>query len=88
LTRITAQLRPEVEAAERDATRAVRGVAPDAIGDLLGDLAAERWGRLTISQRRAVLDTLISAVTILPTRQGPGFDPASVAIEWRTQAAS
>ena len=32
--------------------------------------------------KRAVLEVLGVTVTINKTRQGPGFDPASVVIEW------
>ncbi|MGH3511660.1 MAG: recombinase family protein, partial [Pseudonocardiaceae bacterium] len=41
------------------------------------------WVTLDIGRRRAVLAALMT-VTVLPiTRSGPGFDPATVRIEWK-----
>jgi DNA invertase Pin-like site-specific DNA recombinase len=85
LVRITASLRPDLQAAEADASRAVRGLHPDALAGLTGDPGRDRWDQLSVAQQRAVLETLFDAVTILPTRQGPGFDPTSVGFDWRTQ---
>jgi hypothetical protein len=71
------------KAAETEASRAVRGLHPDALAGLAGDRGRDRWHQLSVAQQRAVLETLFDAVTILTTRQGPGFDPESVHLEWR-----
>jgi site-specific DNA recombinase len=42
------------------------------------------WAGCDIGRRRAVLDALMT-VTVLPIiRPGPGFNPETVRIEWRT----
>lgn len=41
------------------------------------------WDGLDIGRRRAVLDCLMT-VTVLPTTRGPGFDPDTIEIAWRT----
>ncbi len=84
LRRISETLRPQLADAERKAAEAVRGVDPDALAELVGEDAERRWQALTVAQQRAVLETIGLVVTIMPTRQGPGFDPESVAIEWRS----
>lgn len=84
LSRITARLQPEIEAAEAMAQRARSSVSVDLLRDLGGKAAAERWDALGVAQQRAVVDVLISSVTINRVeRRGPGFDPTSVAIEWQ-----
>ncbi len=42
------------------------------------------WERLDVVTKRAVLEVLGVSVTINKTRQGPGFDPDSVVIDWGT----
>jgi DNA invertase Pin-like site-specific DNA recombinase len=84
LSTITARLRPELDDAER-ATRPALAVAPPkALRRIAGARDARAvWERLDVLTRREVLSALGLVVTILPTRQGPGFDPESVRIEWR-----
>jgi uncharacterized membrane protein YqiK len=76
--RATARLeRTEVEIAAATGRSPLAGVADAA------DPAAV-WAGLDIGRRRAVLDHLMT-VTVLPTtRPGPGFDPHTVRIRWRT----
>lgn len=82
LERITARLRPLIDQAEDDVRRATPPPV-DLVGmGLTGDMVAGRWSALSVAQRRSVLEVLLT-VRILPTRQGRGFDPASVMIEWR-----
>jgi site-specific DNA recombinase len=82
LRRITAQLRPELEAAEQQAARAVRGIAPELLTQLVGSQARQRWDALTVVQKRALLAALEVRVTILPARGGPGFKPELVVVEF------
>jgi len=86
LARITATLRPELEAAEAAASRLVRGLHPEALAGLTGEHAEERWDALSAAQRRAVVEDLFEAVVIRPTRQGPGFDPEAIGFVWRQPA--
>lgn len=44
---------------------------------------AERFDALPLDRRRAVVSALMQ-VTVLPARQGPGFDPATVDITWKS----
>ncbi|OZM76664.1 hypothetical protein CFP66_39835 [Pseudonocardia sp. MH-G8] len=82
LSRITARLRPELDEAERESARTIRGVAPELIAQLPGPVAAERWAGLSVTQRRALLIVLGVGVRVLPGRGGPGFKPESIAITW------
>jgi site-specific DNA recombinase len=41
------------------------------------------WDGLDLSRQRAIVDALM-VVTIMPTKRGPIFDPASVDISWKT----
>jgi site-specific DNA recombinase len=83
LHRVTATLRPQIEAAERQA-RNLRPALDVAMLDLVGKHAARAWDRLGVTQRRGVLDVLNMRVVILPaTRRGPGFDPTTVEIRWK-----
>ncbi|MET7824650.1 recombinase family protein [Streptomyces sp. NPDC005386] len=87
LHRVTAGLRPQIEAAERRA-RDLRPALDMSLLDVAGEHAAEAWEQLDVAQRRTVLDVLGLRVVILPTmRRGPGFDPETVRVEW-TGAAS
>ncbi|QIP40712.1 recombinase family protein [Rhodococcus erythropolis] len=81
LARITAQIRPVMEVAERQARPAV--AVPAVVQDLI--LATDirvAWGSLEISQQRAVLDALRIEVVINRARGGPGFKPESISIKW------
>lgn len=84
LARITAKLRPQVEDAEREAAAAATTVPLGLLADVAGDLAREKWARLSIAQQSLLVGALLHAVELLPvTRRGPGFDPDSVRITWR-----
>lgn len=84
LRRITAKLRPQLEEAER-AVAASLGVGSDALRAFAAGDARRVWDGYGIGQRRAVLEALGLRVIILRTRQGAGFDPESVAIEWNAR---
>lgn len=85
LARITAKLRPEVAAAQQEAEDASPDVPLELMGDLVGDLATDRWEALTISQQARVVDVLLESVRILPVkRRGPGFDPDTVELRWKS----
>ena len=80
LARIEAQLLPKIDEAERAAQ--AQSVAPVLV-DAAGPDAAQHWESMPISTRREVIDALMR-VRILKAGQGRRFDPASVAIEWRS----
>jgi site-specific DNA recombinase len=85
LTRITERVRPALDAAERSARPAV-GI-PTVVHDLIdADDTRVAWDELSISQQRAVLESLRIEVIVKPARGGPGFNPESVSIEWAKQA--
>lgn len=87
----TRALRQRQAQAEAIMARSASGTA------LAGVVGAEdiraAWEDLTLDRRRAIVDTLMT-ITLLPARKGrppgwrpgqPYFDPATVAIEWRTE---
>jgi site-specific DNA recombinase len=81
LERISARLRPQLEAAEARAR--IVDDSPLLDGLVGSDRAAEVWAGLSLTRRRAVVDLLLS-VRILRGRPGArAFDPDTVAIEWR-----
>jgi site-specific DNA recombinase len=82
LTRITSRLRPEMEQWEL-ASRAAT-TAPD-LRDLAAPDIAQRWDRLPLARKRAVIDLLLD-IKVNPTQHGGHnlFDPDSVCIEWKT----
>jgi len=84
LRRITARLRPELEAAQLEASRTVAGVAPALLEDLAGPVARASWEAMSVTQRRAVLSALGVEVVIQPARGGAGFKPEAVEVVWRT----
>ena len=50
---------------------------------LAGPEAETRWATMSVSARRAVLETLRLQVTLLPReKHGPGFEPETVRITW------
>ncbi len=85
LGRITERLRPELDEAEAQARETRAGTDLEAVGPLLDGHAAECWTALDVNRRRTVLTIMGITVRILPTRQGPGFDPASVKVDWKDQ---
>ena len=81
MTRITQQLRPRLEAADRRGRPAVS--FPAVVHDLIdADDTRAAWDALSISQRRAVLEALRVEVVIKAARGGPGFKPESVGVVW------
>lgn len=82
LRRITARLQPELADVEKRRGDAVVSLDLDTLRPLAGPMARERWDEMTISQKRAVVETLGMRVLIDRTRPGPGFDAESVRVEW------
>lgn len=88
LHRITARLRGQLDEAEALARSAQLTPHAKLVLDLAGETAAATWASFSLSQRRAVLATLLESVRILPVlRRGPGFDPRTVEIVWREGSA-
>ena len=85
LSRITARLRPELEAAEEEARRTRRVPLPALADGLLQREHAEAtWAPLPVTAKRAVLETLGLRILIQPRRKsGPGFDPREIEFVWR-----
>jgi DNA invertase Pin-like site-specific DNA recombinase len=82
LHRITERLRPRLEAAQ--ALARVVDDSPMLDGLVGAPDAREVWEGLPLSRQRGIVDLLMT-VRILRAAQGARtFDPASVAIEWRT----
>ena len=82
LARITAKLKPELAAAEADATRAATGLDGALLSQITTSDARQVWDGLVVTQQIAVLSALGIRVTILPARGGPGFKPEGVRIDW------
>ncbi|GAA1083645.1 recombinase family protein [Pseudonocardia alni] len=89
LSRITARLRPQLVEAERDASRAVRGVDPALVAGMAGEHAQSQWNALTeVSQRWALLEAMGVRVRLLTGMPGgPGFRPESVDVSFVDPAA-
>ncbi len=78
LTRITAKLRPQIDAA----TMTIRAAEPSAdISKMVGDEAEKRWQEASLDIRRLVVETLCS-VSISPSGPGKAFDPTLIEIRW------
>ena len=82
LRRITAKLTPEIERSEREAADARPDVPVGLLAQVAGEKAEAEWDRLDVGQRRRLVSVFVSAVRIDRSRQGPGFDPCSVRIDW------
>lgn len=83
MARATARIRPQLEAAEAR-TRAASTAATDLLDGLTGPEVADRWARLPVARRRAVVAMLLT-VEIHPVGHGSRtFDPDSVGLSWRT----
>ncbi len=84
LERITKRLAPAMLAAERASASARQTVDDSVLRDLAGSEAVTRWQEMPVTTQRAVLTTLgMSVIVDRVTRRGPGFDPASVRIDWK-----
>jgi site-specific DNA recombinase len=77
--RITAKLRPQLEAAR--ASLWAHQPSPEMDG-FTGPMAAQAWERATIDRKRAVIEAIMT-VTVLPSGAGRAFDPDQVDIKWR-----
>ncbi|MFQ6172566.1 recombinase family protein [Oryzobacter sp. R7] len=82
LEAITAELRPEIEAATAERDRAIGSRDLAVLTELVGPAAEAAWDRMSVTQQRAVLEVLRVRVVIDRARRGPGFDPASVRFAW------
>ncbi|WP_172651090.1 recombinase family protein [Rhodococcus opacus] len=81
LSRISAQIRPALDVAERLVQPPVN--VPTAVLDLAdAEHTRATWDGLSVSQQRAVLEALRVEVVIEKARGGPGFKPESVSVEW------
>ena len=82
--RLCENYQTDLEGAEQAIRRVSATLDVDVLRPLAGPEAAARWDAMLVTQRRAVLETLGMCVIVdRSTRRGPGFDPASVRIEWR-----
>jgi site-specific DNA recombinase len=82
--RLCENYQTDLDAAEEELRRVNMALDVDVLRPLAGPEAAARWDAMMVSQRRAILETLRMRVIVdRSTRRGPGFDPASVRIEWR-----
>lgn len=82
LTRITAKLRPQLDAAKAEA----RSAAPSPELEQFSQGRVEAaWLTADLEVRRSVIDRLVT-ITLLPTGSGGAFDPDAVRIEWRAPA--
>ncbi|WP_396909481.1 recombinase family protein [Mycolicibacterium sp.] len=85
LERITAQLTPDLEGAQKARDEVARTMDIDTLRPLAGPEAASQWGSMTVTTRRAVLEALGVTVVILPRgRRGPGFEPQSVKVQFKS----
>ncbi len=81
LERITARLRPQIQAAEARAR--VVDDSPLLDGLAGNDRAAEVWATLSLTRRRAVIDLLLEIRVMRASQGAREFDPELVEIEWR-----
>lgn len=81
LERVTAKLRPQLEAANH-ALRASEPV-PE-MDEFTGAEAAGAWGAATIDRKRAVIAAIMT-VTVLPSGAGRNFDPDQLRIDWKSK---
>lgn len=85
LERITATLRAEITEAERQLTGQSPHVA--AVAELASSDDIEgTFKAMPVTRQRAILEALGLRVVILRARRGPGFDPASVDLQWARRA--
>ncbi len=83
LTRITAQLRPELANAEAELRQVRTAASLEPVAELLGDRVGIVWDAMTLQKRRAVLVVLAVRFRILPrAKRGPGFEPETVEVLW------
>jgi site-specific DNA recombinase len=80
LARIEARLLPEIASAER---RTRPQAASPLVHETAGPAAAEAWQRLSIEQRREVIDVLCAVRIHAVGRGKRTFDPRTVEIAWK-----
>lgn len=81
LTRITEAGRSERDRHEKTLKAAMPSAVPL---DVIGERARETWGRLSVDQRRALIDALME-IRILPGGVGQReFKPELIEVSWRT----
>ena len=81
MDQITSTLRTQL--AEVEARLGPTRVIPDAVRRLVeADDVAAGWAVASLDVRRQTLIALGLRVRIMPTRRGPGFEPADVVFEW------
>lgn len=83
LVKITAKLRPQIAEADDAAKAAAPAVPFDLLRHVAGEQAGDRFGALTVAQKRTLVEFLIEKVVIMPTRRGPGFREEDIKIKWR-----
>jgi site-specific DNA recombinase len=85
LERITARVAPQLAAAQRERDAALRGLDVEELRPLAGPEAAACWDAMSVTQRRAVLQTIgLEAVVLRPReKHGPGFERESIDFVWR-----
>lgn len=89
LQRITAKLRPKIEAAEAQARAHRPGPHLSLVGEVIGDRARDRWDALSLPQQRAVMETFgVRVIIDRVARRGPGFDPSSVRVVPRQRGSN
>ena len=73
-----------MEATRREREAAVQSLDIEVLRKLAGPKAAENWEAMSVSTRRAVLETLGIEVVLMPRKKhGPGFEPETVRVTWR-----
>jgi site-specific DNA recombinase len=77
---ITGRLRPQLDAAEKEAAQHRPSPYLSLVLGTVGEQAAQRWAGYTINQKRAIMEAFGVRVIIDRTRRGPGFDPTSVRV--------
>lgn len=84
LRKITANLGPKIEEAERTVRRAAIPHDPVPELDQIAQAAKadEVWHGLDLDRQRAVLAVLGLRVRIMPQSPGPGFDPEAIRFDW------
>lgn len=86
LTRITAKLRPELEAAKQLAQASP--AVPEFVEKLLtAPDKREAWDGLSLTQQRLALEVLGVDVIVKRARGGPGFKEESVEVTWAADRA-
>lgn len=85
LGRITARLRPELDAAEANSRRSHPIALPVQVDQLHGPDAARVWNEMPVTAKRAVMQMLGLSVVIMPSKKkGRRFDPTEIVFRWQS----